>query len=67
VENLEIRVLSTGKGWRVDTHKIGALETRTIARAPSKEKASAVAIELARSLQRMGRYGYVRLMIEELF
>lgn len=67
MENLEIRVRSTGKGWRVETHKIGALETRTVARTKSKAAAIVSARELAQSLTRLGRYGFVRLMIENFF
>jgi hypothetical protein len=67
MENLEIRVLSTGKGWRVDTLKIGADERRTVSRVTTKENATGAALELARSLTRMGQYGTITVMIQELF
>lgn len=63
-ENVEIRVLSTGKGWRVDVHQIGALETRTASRSRHKDAAIADALKLAEIIRNLDYYGFVRLMVE---
>lgn len=66
-ENLEIRVLRTGKGYRVDVHKIGADETRTETRSSDYAPAIKAARYIAAQLRSTENFGFVRLMIEELF
>lgn len=63
-ENMEIRVLSTGKRWRVDCHEIGALETRTAARAASRQAAIDAAQEIATAMRNLDYFGFVRVMVE---
>ena len=63
-ENLEIRVLSTGKGWRVDACEVGALTTRRISGHTARQGAILTAQRLAAAMRNLDYYGYVRVMIE---
>ena len=63
-ENLEIRVLSTGKGWRVDCHEVGADTTRTVSRWRDRTAAVVAAIDLAGAMRKLDYYGYVRVMAQ---
>jgi len=63
-ENLEVRVVSTGKGWRVDACEIGAQSTRTVARAKQRQAAIERAEQVAAAMRNLDFYGYVHVMIQ---
>ena len=63
-ENLEIRVISTGKGWRVDACEIGAQTRRTVARAKHRLAAIESAEQVAAAMRNLDYYGYVHVMIQ---
>lgn len=66
MENIEIRVLSTGMTWRVDRRELGALATTCLHRGDFGPCAKFARREAAR-LRASGEFGFVRLVIEELF
>lgn len=67
MENLEVRVVSTGKGYRVEQLEIGA-NMRTTVKGGLNYGAAVGYGRRHSALQRASRkYGYVRLMIEEVF
>ena len=63
-ENLEIRAMWTGKGWRVDAHMIGALQTRRVGWYGNQKTALAAAMRVADAARNLDYYGYVRVMVE---
>ena len=63
-ENLEIRAMWTGKGWRVDAHLIGALQTRRVGWYSNQETALAAAKRVADAARNLDYYGFVRVMVE---
>lgn len=67
MENLEIRVESTGKGWKVERREIGALVRTDEFRSGSHPAAVRFGQRLAAKERASGQFGSVRLFLEELF